>query len=155
LHLPSEFLSGVALVMRENGMRQVSGIPLWGLPSQPPDALGFAEVRDIAYRTGKGADPYRHHLDLYYPKGKKAYPVVVLVHGGAWMLGDNRCCGLYTSVGQFLASQGIGVVLPNYRLSPRAKHPDHVQDLARAVAWTRARIAGYGGDPSRIFLMGH
>src|SRR5262249_14683330 len=86
---------------------------------------------------------------------KKDYPVVILVHGGAWMLGDNRCCGLYSSVGEFLASQGIGAVLPNYRLSPGVKHPEHIKDLARAFAWTRNHIAEHGGNPERIFLVGH
>src|SRR5262249_56357633 len=71
------------------------------------------------------------------------------------MGGDNRCCGLYSAVGEFLARQGIGVVLPNYRLSPEVKHPEHVKDIARAFAWTRAHIAQYGGDPDKIFLAGH
>ena len=96
------------------------------LGTAQPSAAGSPGSRrraDVAYRTDPQADPFRHCLDLFYPKGKKAYPVLVLVHGGGWMLGDNRCCGLYSSVGQFLASQGIGVVLPNYRLSPGVKHP--------------------------------
>src|SRR5207237_6481418 len=101
------------------------------------------------------ADSFRNRLDLYLPKGKKDFPVVFLVHGGAWMLGDNRCCGLYSSVGEFLASQGIGVVLPNYRLSPAVKHPEHVKDVARAFAWARAHIADHGGRPDRLFVAGH
>jgi arylformamidase len=46
-------------------------------------------------------------------------------------------------------------VLPNYRLSPAVKHPSHVQDVARATAWTRSNIAKYGGNPERLFLLGH
>jgi len=156
VQVPYEFLELLGHSLAEAATRQVSSIPLWGLPGPPPPgALAVAEVRDVLYRDGPKADSYRHRLDLYYPKGKKGYPVVVLVHGGGWTLGDNRCCGLYTSVGQFLASQGIGVVLPNYRLSPAVKHPEHVKDVARAVAWTRAHAAEHGGDPERIFLMGH
>ena len=79
----------------------------------------------------------------------------MLVHGGGWDQGDNRCCGLYSSVGHFLASQGIGAVLPNYRLTPAVAHPEHARDVARAVRWTRDHIAEYGGAPDRIFLMGH
>src|SRR5262249_41972239 len=120
--------------------RRVLSIPIWGPPKPPPGALEVEEVRDIAYRDDAQADPIRHRLDLFVPKGKKDYPVVVLVHGGAWTMGDNRCCGLYSSVGHFLASQGIGAVLPNYRLSPGAQHPDHVKDVARAVAWTHKTI---------------
>ena len=92
---------------------------------------------------------------MFLPENKKDYPVVVLVHGGGWFIGDNRSAGLYSSVGQFLASQGVGVVLPNYRLWPAVKHPEHAKDVARAVAWTRAHIGKYGGDAQRLFLMGH
>jgi acetyl esterase/lipase len=136
--------------------RQVMSIPLWGpLAPPPPGAPAIESVRDVAYRTGPGADYFKHRLDLFYPKGKKGYPVVVLVHGGGWTVGDNRCCGLYTSVGEFLAGQGVGVVLPNYRLAPWARHPDQVKDVARAVAWTREHITEYGGDPRLLFLFGH
>jgi acetyl esterase/lipase len=81
--------------------------------------------------------------------------VVVLGHGGAWRSGHNRLFGLYSGVGEFLASQGIAAVLPNYRLSPAVKHPEHVTDVARAVAWTHAHIAEYGGRPDQMFLAGH
>ncbi len=135
--------------------RRIMSIPLWRpLPPAPGD-LDVDEVRDIAYRDGPDADPIRHRLDLFLPRGKKSYPVVVLVHGGGWVMGDNRCCGLYSSVGHFLASQGIGVVLPNYRLSPAVTHPAHARDVARAVRWTRDHSAEHGGDPDRIYLMGH
>ena len=80
----------------------------------------------------------------------------MLVHGGTWMVGDNRCCGLYSSVGEFLASQGIAAVLPNYRLAPGSeKHPKHIEDVARAFAWTRNHIGDYGGRPDQIVLVGH
>lgn len=139
---------------------RITSIPLWTLPTgdktkAPPTAtFDVLEVRDVAYKSGL-ADPFRHRLDMYLPKDKKNFPVVVLVHGGSWTMGDNRCCGLYSSVGQFLASQGIGVVMPNYRLSPAVKHPEHAKDIARAVAWTRANIGKHGGDPQRLYLAGH
>src|SRR5262249_56049623 len=94
-------------------------------------------------------------LALFVAKGGGGYRVVMLVHGGAWMLGDKSCCGLYTSVGEFLAGQGVGVVMPNYRLSPWVKHPEHIRDVARAFAWTHAHIGRYGGRPDRLFLAGH
>lgn len=115
----------------------------------------FEEVKDVPYASDLKLQPFRHKLDLILPAGKKDYPVVVLVHGGAWVVGDNRCCGLYTAVGRFLASQGIGVVLPNYRLSPAVKHPEHVKDLAKVMLWTRGNIEKFGGNPNRVFLMGH
>jgi acetyl esterase/lipase len=146
--------SSHALVERVT--RQILSIPLWQLPNpQPPGSFPVLQVRDIAYRSGANVDGYRHRLDLFVPKGKRDFPVVVLVHGGGWVVGDNRCCGLYSSVGQFLATQGIGAVLPNYRLSPWVKHPEHVKDVARAVAWTHEHIGEYDGDPQHLFLLGH
>jgi acetyl esterase/lipase len=46
-------------------------------------------------------------------------------------------------------------VVPDYRLFPAARFPAFLRDNAAAVAWTKANIARYGGDPRRIFLMGH
>ena len=162
VQIPYEFIRQVADATRltlhpflEELNDRIFSIPIWGPGKPPPEALEVEAVRGLAYRDDPKADRYRHRLDLFVPKGKKDFPVIVLVHGGAWMLGDNRCCGLYSSVGQFLAGQGIGVVLPNYRLSPYVRHPDHVKDVARAVAWTRDHIAEYGGSPGRIFLLGH
>jgi acetyl esterase/lipase len=43
----------------------------------------------------------------------------------------------------------------NYRLSPADKHPAHVQDVAAAVRWLKDHVAEYGGDPTRMVLMGH
>jgi acetyl esterase/lipase len=135
---------------------RVTDWALWGRPEPlPADSLEVAEVRDIAYYDGPDADDHRHRLDLYLPGGLKHFPVVVLVHGGAWVEGDNRCCGLYSSVGQYLASRGIAAVMPNYRLSPAVKHPEHVKDVARAVAWARAHLARYGGRTDQLFLAGH
>ena len=146
----------LALILTTLPACRATNLPLWKPHTIPvPDAEPVQHVRDVAYYDHKQADRLRHRLDLILPKNKKDFPVVVLVHGGAWIVGDNRCCGLYPSVGEFLASQGIGVVLPNYRLSPTVKHPDHIKDLAHAFAWVHAHIAEYGGRPDQIFLVGH
>lgn len=133
-----------------------SDVPLWKPTSKAPaDGYEVNRLKDIAYYTGSSADDQRHRLDVYLPKGKSDFPVVMLVHGGAWIVGDNRCYGLYTSVGEFFASRGVGVVMPNYRLSPAVKHPEHIKDVARAFAWTRQHIAEHGGDPRQLFVAGH
>jgi len=129
--------------------------PGGGRPGETVEKYKVRELRDVAYFEGKGADCFRHKLDLFVPKGKKDFPVVVLVHGGCWTIGDKSCCGLYSAVGHFLASRGVGVVLPNYRLSPWVKHPEHIKDVARAFAWTHENIGKYGGDPGRLFIGGH
>ena len=144
----------VAALVLALGCR-LTDVPLWGVPEPPPDACQVEVVEDVVYWNGPEADNFRHRLDVFVPRGKKNCPVVMLVHGGAWMVGDNRSCGLYSSVGRFLASQGIAAVLPNYRLSPGVKHPAHIEDVARAFAWTRTHIADFGGCPDEIFVVGH
>jgi acetyl esterase/lipase len=135
---------------------RLTDVPLWKPAAPAPtDAYAVEHVWDVAYYDGPDADAHCHHLDLFLPRGLKDYPVVVLVHGGGWICGDNRACGLYSAVGECLARQGIAAVLPNYRLSPKVKHPEHVKDVARAVAWTRAHIAAHGGCPSQLFVAGH
>lgn len=107
---------------------------------------------DIAYCTGTDADPVRHKLDLYVPKGLKDYPVLVFVHGGTWRSGNKT---LYMPVGLTFAKCGIGTVVINYRLSPQVKHPAHIEDVAKAFAWTCENIGKYGGRTDRIFVSGH
>lgn len=134
----------------------VTDLQLWTVPETlSRDVHEVERVSGVCYYDGPDADARQHRLDLFLPKGGKDFPVVLLVHGGAWMIGDNRCCGLYSSVGEFLASRGVGAVLPNYRLSPQVKHPEHVRDVARAFAWARAHIAEHGGSPRQLFLLGH
>jgi acetyl esterase/lipase len=134
---------------------RLTDLALWRPGDLGENAVEVMEVRGVPYAEGPLADDVRQRLDLYLPGGQRDFPVVVLVHGGVWMMGDNRSCGLHSSVGEFLASQGIGAVLPNYRLSPAVKHPEHVKDLARAVAWTKTHIAEYGGRADQLFLVGH
>jgi acetyl esterase/lipase len=110
------------------------------------------KFKDIAYRTDKDADKDRHKLDVYRPKGVKDYPVVLFVHGGSWRSGSK---GLYVGLGEYFAQNGIGFVICNYRLSPEVQHPAHVQDVARAFAWTCENIGRYGGKADNLYVCGH
>jgi acetyl esterase/lipase len=109
-------------------------------------------VKNIAYYEGKDADDKRHRLDLYVPKGQKDCPVLIFVHGGAWKSGNKD---LYVKLGELYAKNGIATVIINYRLSPAVQHPAHIEDVARAFAWTHKNIAKHGGDPANIFVCGH
>jgi acetyl esterase/lipase len=109
-------------------------------------------VKDIAYYDGKDADPVRHKLDLYLPKGQKNFPVLIFVHGGTWKSGNKD---LYEPLGKLYAKNGIGTVIINYRLSPKVKHPAHIEDVARAFAWVHANIGKRGGDAANLFVCGH
>lgn len=121
-------------------------------PAQDAAPAAVKKHADIRYRTDPDADPERHTLDFYTPVGKTDFPVLFFVHGGTWKSGNR---GMYTAVGEEFAKLGIGTVVINYRLSPAVKHPAHVEDVAKAFAWTKANAAKYGGDPKRITLLGH
>ena len=102
----------------------------------------------LAY--GSGA---RFKLDIYRPaRVTGASPVVVFFYGGNWATGER---GDYAFVGRALASRGIVAVIPDYRLYPEVRYPDFLDDSAQAVAWTASNISRYGGDPNKLFLMGH
>ncbi len=108
---------------------------------------GITETRDVRYAPGD-----RHDLDIYAPTGQRSAPVVVFIYGGGWKDGGKAD---YRFVAAALAVRGFLTVVPDYRLFPEVRFPVFLQDNAAAVAWTKANIARYGGDPRRIFLMGH
>jgi acetyl esterase/lipase len=78
--------------------------------------------------------------------------VIVFFHGGGLQEGDRKACAFF---GRALASQGIVVVVPSYRLYPAARVRGVVADGAAAVVWTVKHIARFGGSPRKIVLVGH
>lgn len=120
--------------------------------SQPSPPYAFQVYTDIAYYDGPDAHPTKHRLDLFVPEGLKDSPTLVFVHGGGWTSGDKS---LYSFIGRAFAQQGFVTAIVNYRLSPRVQHPAHIEDVARAFSWVHKNIAQYGGNPEKIFVMGH
>lgn len=115
-------------------------------------------TKDVAYvaTSAPDFDKERHILDVYSPKKNAptaaGYPVVLFIHGGSWTSGNKN---IYTFIGRRLAKQGVVAVVINYRLAPPVHVPEQAADCARALAWTVANIKQYGGDPQRVFVMGH
>jgi arylformamidase len=117
---------------------------------------GGREIRDIAYWNGADFNDEKHRLDLYVPAGPGPHPVVVFVHGGGWILGDRQQIGgSYIKLGRRFAALGVLTMVVSYRLAPRFKHPAQVRDVSRALAWAFEHAPEYGGDPQRLFAMGH
>jgi acetyl esterase/lipase len=111
--------------------------------------------KNLVYNAAKDADPVRHKLDLYLPKGAKDFPMMMFVHGGAWKSGNKE---LYAPLGENFAKQGIGTAIINYRLSGSSstvKHPDHIRDVAKAFAWVKDNCGKYGGSKDKLFVSGH
>ena len=94
----------------------------------------------------------RHVLDVYTPKDAKNLPVVFWIHGGGWQTGDKSSVQLKP---KFFTDQGYVFVSTNYRLLPKVEMVEIFRDVAKAIGWTYKNIAAHGGDPKRIFVMGH
>jgi acetyl esterase/lipase len=127
-------------------------------PLQPKEPYAWLRVaRDVSY----GPAP-RNVLDVFTapdsaPRPEHGKPVVVFVHGGGFARGSKHTEGtpFYDNIGVWAAGYGIVGVTMNYRLAPDSTWPSGIEDVGAAVAWLKANVAQYGGDPSKIFLWGH
>jgi triacylglycerol lipase len=98
----------------------------------------------------------RNKLDLYEHKHKAATPVLIFIPGGGFVGGDKHSNdAIYANVGAFFADRGFLAINANYRLAPQNPWPAGAEDVGKVVAWAKAHAAEHGGDPNRIFLMGH
>jgi acetyl esterase/lipase len=100
------------------------------------------------------ADPAdeRQVLDVYTPEGAKDLPVVFWIHGGGWQTGDKSDVQIKPRV---FAEKGYVFASTNYRLLPKVEMDVLIRDVAKSLGWVHQHIAEYGGDPNRIFVMGH
>ena len=85
-------------------------------------------------------------------KRKSSFPVVVLVHGGAWVAGDKWNMERHA---RHLAANGYAALNINYRLSPGVKFPSHLDDLRLALCWLKANAGRYQLDVDRVGLYGY
>lgn len=112
---------------------------------------GVEIVRDLAY----GSHP-RQVLDVYRPTGCTGRPVVLFVHGGAFVRGEKDTTPeIYANVCRYFARHGHVALNVEYRLADDAPYPGGARDVAAAVAWARAHAGSHGGDPGRLFIVGH
>lgn len=122
----------------------------------PLSMFATLSPKDRAATAGRSlvyGDNPRHRLDVYAPKGGAGpAPVAVFFYGGAWDSGRRQD---YNWVGKALASRGFVTVVADYRIYPEVKYPGFLEDAARAVRWSADNAAQYGGDGSRIVLVGH
>ncbi len=102
-------------------------------------------ANDIAY----GSDT-RQVLDVTYPRGTGPAPILVMIHGGAFKVGDKSELAIWPEV----LEAGIAVVRVNYRLSDAAKWPAQGEDCLSAIVHLQREGAALGLDPARIVLLG-
>ena len=95
----------------------------------------------------------RNFLDVYYPDIEdKAKDVLVFIHGGSWNSGKKDT---YWWLGRHFANKGVVEVNINYSLAPDHQYRQMASDAAAAIKWVKLNISKYGGNPERIFVMGH
>jgi acetyl esterase/lipase len=97
----------------------------------------------------------RHRLDIYAPVSappSAGWPVVVFFYGGNWVSGDRA---EYKFMGEALASHNVLTLVADYRLYPEVSYPDFLEDCAKAMAYGFEHAKALGGDPKRVFVMGH
>lgn len=106
-------------------------------------------ITDVAYLNDGLA---KHRLDLYLPRNHREAPLVVFIHGGAFMAGDRSD---YASAGAALAAEDVAVAVPSYRLYPEADARGATSDVAAAIAWLLRHGSAYGLDTSGVIVAGH
>ena len=102
--------------------------------------------RDVRYGAGDGET-----LDIY-PTPHANAPVLVFIHGGYWRSSDKS---LHAFIAPSFTTEGALVMVPNYALCPAVGIEHIVLQMTRCLAWVHRHAAIYGGDPSRIVVVGH
>ena len=115
--------------------------------------LSEARAQDVK-RDFPYANPAheRQVLDVYSRPDAKNLPVVFWIHGGGWQTGDKTSVQMKPRA---FVDKGFVFVSTNYRLWPSVDMATIVRDIAKSIRWVHDHIAEYGGDPNRLFIMGH
>ena len=91
-------------------------------------------------------------LDVFVPESKETHPAVLVVHGGAWKMGNRRQLRGYAVE---LAKRGFVCFAIDYRLAPDHKFPAQIDDCRSALKWIRQHAADYNADPKRVGAIGY
>jgi acetyl esterase/lipase len=114
---------------------------------------GVRIERDVKYGAAE-----RNLLDVFMPEtASSPRPVLIFVHGGAFIAGNKRMpdSPFYDNIMLWAVKNGFVGVNITYRLAPQSPWPAGAEDVAAAVQWVSDKIGEHGGDPARIYLMGH
>lgn len=117
--------------------------------------LGWSAPEDVKVIANVSYGPHKkwHLLDVYLPKATKieALPVLINIHGGAWVYGDKK---VYAPYCMHLAQSGFAVINASYRLAPMHSFPAPLEDIGSIMEWIVANAKQYRLDPSNLFLVG-
>jgi len=111
---------------------------------------GVKLIHDIPY----GKDT-KNRMDVYLPPHAKGAPVIFMVHGGAWRIGDKAAKAVVENkVGRWV-TKGFIFISTNYRMLPTTDPLKQATDVARAIAVAQRMASSWGGDSFKFVLMGH
>ena len=106
--------------------------------------------RDVAY----GSEPGQR-LDVYHQAGASGGPVILYVHGGGWRRGDKAMPQMIRNKMPHWVAKGFVFLSINYRMLPAANPVQQAEDVSRALAFAQNKVGNWGGDATRVILMGH
>jgi arylformamidase len=119
-------------------------------PAKPVLPIGASLQVDVPY-----GDHAAHRLDVYQPAKAEGAPLLFMVHGGGWRIGDKaNPRSISNKVSRWVA-KGYMVVSINYRMLPEAQPVEQAEDVAKALAFTQRSARAWGGDTARVLVMGH
>ncbi|MDV6332901.1 alpha/beta hydrolase [Asticcacaulis sp. 201] len=97
----------------------------------------------------------RQVIDVYTPPNTHDAPVIVMVHGGAWKVGDKANSGVVENKLKYWLPKGYVLVSVNYRMLPDLMAYEQAMDVAAALRYTQSHAGGWGARSDRLILMGH
>ena len=122
----------------------------------PPETL--AEYTEgIVYKDVEYGFQEEQKLNIIIPlsiRAREKLPVFVFIHGGTWMAGTKDSI-IYSQFAKEIIKNRCIFVTINYRLYPKVRFPEILDDPAKALTWVFENISLYGGDPNQIILSGH
>ena len=111
-------------------------------------------LKNIAY----GSHP-QQAMDVYFPTqpltDKTPAPLIVMVHGGAWTIGDKNKAAVVKNKVDYSSKQGWVFISINYRLVPDVTVQQQTQDIAEALIYIQKQAPNWHADSKRLVLMGH
>lgn len=149
-------MTSTSAVAMQGFFRHRGGRQALGNRSQRADTTpvtlpaGARLVQDVSY----GSDP-KQTMDVYIPSNAHNAPVILMVHGGAWMIGDKASSGVVQNKIDYFLPKGYVFISTDYRMVPQVGVMTEADDVAHALAYVQAHASEWGGDPSRLVLMGH
>lgn len=141
---------GVSMLFKAFSPGSTASTPAVSTASASPSAAATATVlHDLVYVPGSGSNA--HKLDLYLPQNSKSkkWPLVIWIHGGAWLGGDKNPAPYEEFI-----KNGYAFASVNYRLIDEATFPAQIHDLKAAVRFMRASANKYGIDPRKFAAFG-